>query len=82
LNVLLYYYILIFYRIITVLEGEIHSQAVRESLGARDRYLKLKDNEEIEAHEKAGLIIHLEKTAEMLTQINIKSDLLFVMYEQ
>jgi hypothetical protein len=59
-------------------EGEIHSNAIRECLAARDRYLKFKDNDEYDMHMKAGLVFNVDNTSKMLAQLEVQTDILFV----
>jgi len=59
-------------------EGEIHSQAVRESIAARDRYIKFKDDDEYETIElKSGLTFIIGETTAMLEQLQVDADILF-----
>jgi len=58
--------------------GEIHSQAVRECLAARDRYIKHKGDTETTSNEKAGLTFHTENTSSILKKLAVQTEFLFV----
>jgi hypothetical protein len=59
-------------------EGEIHSQAIRESLSARDRYIQYKD-EDMAMNAKAGLTINVENMSKLLAQIGVNAEFVFVL---
>jgi hypothetical protein len=72
----------VFINLSHIVEGEIHSQAIRETLSARDRYLKFKDNNDYDTNDaKAGLTFHIDNTAAMLHQIGIKAEFVYTMYD-